>query len=141
MKMFAKSVHPGSVWVSPVAGTQVLDRAWGALKKFLPPRIGVKRELKGPSCMDPPVKRMLSCGARELLSAHSLQRSSGGPLALTVCEHSETRRPNDDVVRLGISRLSSKTKVVRDVPKSRVRTVFWHPKCPKIVHFPQVCYC
>ena len=48
--------------------------------------------------------------------------------ALTVCEHSETLRPNDDVVRLGIPMLSSKTKVVRDVPKSRVRTVFYNTK-------------
>ena len=36
--------RPGSVSLSPVAGTQLLDRSWGALKKFLPPGIGAKRK-------------------------------------------------------------------------------------------------
>ena len=31
VKMFTKSIRPGSVSLSPVAGTQVLDRSWGAL--------------------------------------------------------------------------------------------------------------
>ena len=48
--------------------------------------------------------------------------------ALKVCARSETLRPNDDVVRLGIPMLFLQTKVVRDVPKSRVRTVFYNTK-------------
>ena len=59
VKMFTKSVRPGSVSLSPVAGTQVLDRSWGALKKFLPPRIVAKHKLKGHSCLHPAVKQML----------------------------------------------------------------------------------
>ena len=51
--------RPGSVSLSPVAGTQLLDGSWGALKKFLPPRIGAKRKLKGHSCLNPAVKQML----------------------------------------------------------------------------------
>ena len=60
VKMFTKCVRPGSVSLSsPVAGTQVLDRSWGALKKCLPPRIVAKHKLKGHSCLHPAVKQML----------------------------------------------------------------------------------
>ena len=59
VKMFTESIRLGFVSLSPVAGTQVLDRSWGALKKFLPPRIGSKRKLKGHSCLNPAVKQML----------------------------------------------------------------------------------
>ena len=59
VKMFTKSIRPGSVSLSPVAGTQVLDRSRGALKKFLPFQIGAKRKLKGHNCPDPAVEQML----------------------------------------------------------------------------------
>ena len=78
VKMFTTSIRPGSVSLLPVAGAQVLDRSWGALKKFLSPRMGAKCKLKGHSCLHPAVKQMLICGAGELLLAHNLQMSPCG---------------------------------------------------------------
>ena len=133
VKMFTKSIRPGSVSLSAVAGTQVLDRSWEALKKFLPSRIGAKRKLKGHSCRTPASFRanalyvMLADFSRRTVS----NRVLAGPrrrMALTACEHSETLRPNDDVVRLRITMLSVKTKVVRNFPKSSVRAAFYNTK-------------
>ena len=78
LKMFTKSIRHGSVSLSPVAGTQALDRSWG--------------------------------GTQEVFCLLGLAPSANlkGHTALTVCEHSETLRPNDDVVRLGIPMLSLK---------------------------------
>ena len=73
MKMFTKSIRPGSVSLSAVAGTQVLDRSWEALKKFLPSRIGARRKLKGHSCRTPAVEQMLYTWCwRASLGAQSL---------------------------------------------------------------------
>ena len=59
VKTFCKRVKPGSVLLSCVAGTQVLDRSWQSLKTFLPPKLSAKLKVDGDSALNPAVKQQL----------------------------------------------------------------------------------
>ena len=53
-------MKPGSVFLSCLAGTQVLDRSsWQSLKTFLPPKRSAKLKVDGDSALNPALKQQL----------------------------------------------------------------------------------
>ena len=59
VQTFVQSVHPCSIALSAVAGTQVLHRFWQSLKFLLPPRTNAKTGIDNESCLSPTAKQKL----------------------------------------------------------------------------------